>query len=133
MRRPKCGAVSSRVFPTALRVLLRKNKSRPCRNLGESAAYFGWLADISLDTSKRIGHNMRMENTEQSETSNAGLWRPKDVARYLGISVSAVYNLIAEGSIPCEKYSARVYRFDPAAVIEWRKTQRFDPKGETQT
>ncbi|MGH7867241.1 MAG: helix-turn-helix domain-containing protein [Candidatus Dormibacteraceae bacterium] len=44
-----------------------------------------------------------------------GLWTARDVARYLNVSKSWVYQAAESGRLPCIKLGALV-RFDPAAI-----------------
>lgn len=43
------------------------------------------------------------------------LWKVRDVAKYLSMSVSYVYKLVEAGDLPCVRLGAAV-RFQPAAI-----------------
>jgi excisionase family DNA binding protein len=48
------------------------------------------------------------------------VWHVKHAAAFLGLSVSAVYKMAADGTLPCSRPSGRLF-FDPAKVESWAK------------
>lgn len=56
-------------------------------------------------------------------TGGDRLWRVGDVARFLGMSKSWVYQRAAAGLLPYVKIGAAL-RFNPEAVREWVRRQR---------
>ena len=55
------------------------------------------------------------------------LWRVPDVARFLAVSPSWVYQASAAGTLPCVRIGAAV-RFDPDAIRAWVRGERHGGK-----
>jgi len=51
------------------------------------------------------------------------LWRPEDVAHFLGLTRKGVYGLAERRILPSIKVGARL-RFDPADIRKWVSSQR---------
>ena len=56
------------------------------------------------------------------------LWTKKDVAQYLGRSVSSVDHAVSARTIPYFKISRHV-RFDPVAIRDWVEQMAIAPIG----
>jgi Helix-turn-helix domain len=76
-----------------------------------------------------------MENTSAKVTTEKApeaLWTPQDVADHFKVSRPQVMKWIESDGLPCKKLSDRIYRFEPAAVLEWANAREFNPKAEQQ-
>ena len=51
---------------------------------------------------------------------------PREVASWLNISPAVVYLAISSGELPCRKFTARQFRVQREAVLDW-----FDHKAES--
>ena len=51
------------------------------------------------------------------------LWTAKDVAAFLRVGESYIYELAKRGQIPCGKIG-RLYRFEQAEIEAWWRVQR---------
>ncbi len=56
------------------------------------------------------------------------LWRPEDVARFLGLTRKGVYGLAERRILPSIKVGGRL-RFDPADVRAWVSAHRREAVG----
>ncbi|MFZ6007217.1 MAG: helix-turn-helix transcriptional regulator [Nitrospirota bacterium] len=54
------------------------------------------------------------------------LWKVEDVAKFLGMKCSAVYQLVYKKRIPHLPLSKKCLRFDPVKIREWLKSKSRD-------
>lgn len=52
---------------------------------------------------------------------NEPLWTPTDVAKYLRVSRTLIYEWMADGILPMIELGPRTKRFEPDAIREWAK------------
>jgi predicted DNA-binding transcriptional regulator AlpA len=66
---------------------------------------------------------------EQKPQAPESLWDVKDVADYLKVSRSWVYQQAAAGLLPCRKL-AGLLRFIPSAIRQWATGEQPPPPGK---
>lgn len=64
---------------------------------------------------------------ETAPPPNDTLWKVPDVARFLAVSSSWVYQASAAGTLPCVRLGAAV-RFDPDTIRAWVRGDRSGGK-----
>lgn len=76
--------------------------------------------DIIVTTPEKLAEVIRAAVAEATNAMPAKMWDAKETAAFLGVSVSTIYTLAANGEIPCRKIGDR-YVFHPAQVDAWAK------------